>query len=95
MNLKPYERKLLKSDGTVVDYPPARGRKYSFEELQKAVGGYIEIIHPAGSRNYLMVINEEGRLRGLPTNKLATQLYGSNIDHIVGDALVCRDGDID
>lgn len=94
MNPKPYERKILKADGTIVDYPPA-GKQYTLEELQQAVGGYIEIVHVG--RSHLMVVNEEGKLTGLPFNPLATELYGADPswDHIVGDALVCRDGDID
>ena len=91
MDPQDYVHKLLKPDGSVEDYPPA-GKTYTLEELQKAVGGYIEIVHPGDGR-YLMVVNEEGKLHGLPPNPRATALYER--DHIVGNALVCRNGDID
>lgn len=89
-----YERKLLKANGQVVDYPPA-DKQYTLKELQAAVGGYIEIVHLG--QDHLMVVNEEGKLQGLPQNRLASELYGAdpNWDYIVGDALVCRDEDID
>ena len=88
--MKQYERKIIKADGAVVDYPP-QGRGYTLEELQKAVGGYFELVH-VGS--HLMVVNEEGKPKGLPFNLLASELYGNPDDLIVGDVLVCRDKDI-
>ena len=87
MDAKPFVHKLLKPDGSVVDYPPA-GKAYKLEELQKAVGGYIEVVSLKGG--YIMVINEEGKLNGLPINQKATDLYGNPRDHVVGNALVCR-----
>lgn len=86
-----YLRKLIKPDGTVEDYPPA-GKQYTLAELQKAVGGYIQIVRliPTG----VMVINEDGKLQGLPFNSRATKLYGNN-DPIVGPALVCAFRDIE
>jgi hypothetical protein len=93
MDPEPYVHKLLKADGTVQDYPPA-ARKYTLQEMQAAVGGYIEIVR-LGSGRYLMVINEEGKLQGLPRNRLASILYANANDHIVGNALVCRNRDID
>ena len=92
MNPEQYERKLLKADGSVTDYPP-KGKTYTLEEMQTAVGGYIEIVHVG--RRHLMVVNEEGKLNGLPVNKKATELYNNPNDEIVGDALVCSNQDID
>jgi hypothetical protein len=92
MDPEPYVHKLLKADGSVQDYPPAAS-KYTLEEMQAAVGGYIEIVN-LGS-GHLMVLNEEGKLGGgMPRNNLATELYGVPRDHIVGNALVCRNRDI-
>lgn len=93
MEPKDFVHKLLKPDGSVQDYPPA-ARKYTLEEMQAAVGGYIEILS-LGSGRYLMVINEEGKLQGLPRNPLASALYANANDQIVGNALVCRNRDID
>lgn len=49
------------------------------EELQKLVGGYIEIINL--SSNMVMVVNEEGLLLNLPANDLATSMY-NNLEKI-------------
>lgn len=92
-----YERKLIKADGTIVDYPP-KVKTYTLQELQTAVGGYIEFV--ALGEEYLLVINEEGKLHGLPRNDVATGLcrQGEDIfagDWIAGAALVCRNGDVD
>lgn len=52
----------------------------TLEDLQKAVGGYIEVVHLWG--DLAVVCNEEGRLRGLP--------YNVTIDGVsfVGDILL-------
>ncbi len=48
---------------SVVDLPD--GMEERLEFLQKAVGGYIEIITVKGKH---LVLNEEGKLFGLPSN---------------------------
>ena len=61
----------------------------SLEKMQEAVGGYIEIV-PVGHRKSL-ILNEEGKLKGLMPNELATMLWvrkwGPD-DIIVGDVIV-------
>jgi len=96
-NWEQYSRKLIRADGTVQDYPP-KGSTYSLQEMQTAVGGYIEIIRLG--EDHLMVLNEEGKLNGLPHNDLATRLCrpGQETfdgDWIAGDVVVCRDGDVE
>lgn len=82
---------IYKSDGTKQAVTPANGFDFSLEELQAIVGGYIEVfsLDEFGS---LMVVNEEGKLNGLPFNAEATRLIGEAgiVGHIVGDALVCE-----
>ena len=56
----------------------------TLEALQKSVDGYIETITLVQGRA-VMIVNEEGLLRGLGINPLATALYGSAI---VGVAVV-------
>lgn len=74
---------------------PKNGKYFSLEELNSFVDGYIEIVDLMDGR--LMVVNEEGKLIGLPLNLLATveyqKAYGP-IDQIVGNALVCKKGEI-
>jgi len=43
-----------------------------------------------GEHNYIMVVDEEGKLKDSPVNIKATHLYG-DFDVIVGDALIFAD----
>ena len=86
--------KLLKTDGTTIEVRPANGTDYTLDELQKLVGGYIEVI-PAREKGYILVINEEGKLENLPYNGRATELADIYLwDYIVGDALLCKDSEV-
>jgi len=84
--------RLIKPDGTEETIRPAKGGKFSLEELQKAVGGYIEIVFPKpGNGRGTFYINEEGKLQSppLPVNPKATgmiRLFPG--DAIVGNMLV-------
>lgn len=66
-----------------------------YKGFQKAVGGYFEIVRPISLPGpYRMVINEEGKINGLPINPIASYLYGSHIygDPIVGNLLILKEG---
>ena len=63
--------------------------------LQKYVGGYIEVASVealSGRKNEnLLIVNEEGKLIGLPPNRRATELCAGDrgvSDIIVGDVLL-------
>jgi hypothetical protein len=58
------------------------GGDFSLLQLQKFVGGYIELV--PGIRPYVAYCNEEGRLKGLPVNALASRKYGQEL---VGDVV--------
>ena len=66
---------------------------FSLEELQEIVGGYIQVVRipiDAEGTEWIMVLNEEGKLKGLPFNEEATKLYQhGEVDPIVGTVLVC------
>lgn len=70
---------------------PEDGQEFTLEELQTYVGGSIEIIDIADGR--VMVLNEEGKLNGLPPNMKATALLmkGKRLfpDIVAGDVVVC------
>lgn len=71
----------------ITDYPTAdMGDSLKF--LQGIVGGYIEFIN-LPKQGVVMVVNEEGKLHGLPTNVFASVLFYQNYqesrDFIVGD----------
>ena len=71
---------------------PKNGEKFTLEELQTFVDGYIQILYI--NNGWLMVVNEEGKLQGLPINDTATWLYNQNLvfgfDYICGDVLICH-----
>ena len=83
---------LLYTDGGRQEVTPRRGRTFSLTELQTYVGGYIELVRVSGDR--LLVVNEEGLLRRLQPNMLATSIAGTGC-FIVGDALLCKPEEID
>lgn len=60
---------------------------FTLEELQKAVGGYIQIVRGCITQ-MLLVIDDEGKLKNKPVNPLATMLYAPGIDCIVGDVVI-------
>lgn len=77
----------------------------TLEGMQKLVNGYIQVVNlrkpvvVEGVRYAHMVINEEGKLSGLPFNAIATKLakLDSSIsagDVIVGEAILLERGEI-
>ena len=57
------------------------------EDLQKAVGGYIEVTYPF-DENVGIVMNEEGKLEGLPLNRALRDDEGQIYDVVAGSFLV-------
>ena len=85
---------IIYANGLVQEINPENKRNFSLEELQRIVHGYIESIHLP--KNRLMIINEEGKLKGLPVNILATReilSHGYN-DVIVGNVLICNSDEV-
>lgn len=80
---------IIKTNGGRKEIEPKNGSFFSLGEMQKIVGGYIEIAYLGNDT--LMIVNEEGKLMGLPINSEATILYQQRVTHdvIVGDVLVC------
>jgi hypothetical protein len=69
----------------------------NLEQLQKAVGGYIELIpyfSKYEGKKCIALCNENGKIKGLPANRIAQKLwetaYGSPIrlDHLVGSIAI-------
>lgn len=84
----------LPKNAAVAVHPDGRVELYagavSLEEAQRAVGGYVQLVTLAdGSQLYC---NEDGKLRGLPRNPLATALTAGSglhpLDYICGVAVV-------
>lgn len=74
-------------DGTVANV--VIGRRSYLADLQAAVGGYIEVVWPRGY-DLVLVVDEEGLLKGRPLNPMGCALYGTLIHGhpIVGPVLV-------
>lgn len=82
---------LIKADGKRQKVEPKNGEKFKLEELQGYVDGYIEAI--ILDDDTVMVVNEEGKLLGLPYNQLASIKFLQEKGYhepIVGDVLVCK-----
>ena len=70
--------------------------KLTLEQLQKMVGGYIQIldINTVKGKDVKaqMIVNEEGQMFNLPYNESATKIvaesYGPHAQNIVGDAVI-------
>ena len=81
---------IIKTNGETIDVKPKNGKDFKLRELQKIVDGYIEILWMPNDK--IMVVNEDGKLRGLETNVKATRIYYNAFgykDVIVGDVLLC------
>lgn len=68
------------------------------ESVGKAVGGWIEIVHPMClKRPYVMIVNEEGLLQDLDMNVYGSLLYGAQIhgQPIVGNVVIMKEGFVD
>ncbi|MHB1152069.1 MAG: DUF3846 domain-containing protein [Eubacteriales bacterium] len=66
------------------------------KELQKLVGGSIEVSPRCWENGGLnkrqsLIVNEEGKLKGLPENPTATIIAGLvGVDMLVGDAILVK-----
>ena len=60
----------ISSAGLELSFSPNNREKFTLEELQRLVGGYIERVPMSNGKS--MYVNEEGKLNGLPYNEKAT-----------------------
>ena len=67
--------------------------KLSLEQMQNAVGGYIEILTSLDGKMCL-IFDEEGKLKDKPRNNVATfyaqKKFGLVNDYLVGDVILCH-----
>lgn len=90
---------LIKTDGTVKKVVPKNGKSFSLKEMQGFVGRIIDMVPLPSGKEF--VLNDEGKLDGLPKNERATEIwkeeypiekYPENNDElIVGDVLLVED----
>ncbi len=81
---------LITPSGSVREIHPEYGAAcFTTSELHALVDGWLECVHLPDGR--LMWINEEGKLRGMPSNPLATLLARSVLqpsNYVAGPAVV-------
>lgn len=65
-----------------------------YRALKRAIGGYIETVHTQNLYDYfkapiLMIVDEEGLIKGLPANMVASYFYGilQHEQPIAGDVI--------
>jgi hypothetical protein len=61
------------------------GEVPTLKELQEAVGGYIEIVAIPSTQNAIMIVDEEGLMKGSPLNPIASTMA---LRDIVGDVII-------
>ena len=90
----PNKAVVFRTDGTKEEL----GHRPSLKEAQKIVGGYIELVKasqvkdddPIPGSLVTLVVDEEGKVKNKPTNKIITERYGRYVygGYIVGDVIV-------
>ena len=86
----------IEPDGSMVDVFPGDGQRFTLEELQAQVGGYIEPVRPLMETEFngytiqTIYVNEEGLYLDLEHNLKASMIAGK---HIVGNALALFQGE--
>ena len=85
------------ADGTSEQVEPANKRAgFTAEFIHGVVSGSFEIVRL--ENGLIMLLNESGKLDGLPLNEAATILFNSPgrawYDPIAGDVLVCRSQEV-
>lgn len=90
--------KVIPTAGEHYEVQPKNGKFFELEELQKIVGGYIEIIYL--KKGLLMVINEDGKFifHDKPNHDASFWAIKDKAipfyDAIFGPALVCKNEEI-
>jgi len=82
-------------NGTRRAVHPATPPSFTLEEMQALVGGYIEMVPMAGDK--MLIINEEGKLQGLPYNIDATWQVADRLlsgDYIAGPAVLVSEQEL-
>ena len=96
-----YEYLIIDTDGEETHVESKQ--KPTLGEMQKAVEGYIEVVHCLyKDKEKQMIINEEGKLRDLELNQKATEMFWDflrvkelKIDNIVGKAMILKNFELD
>lgn len=85
--------RIITADGQIVNTLPKNDKFFELDELQAAVGGSIEFAAQLADGS-VMYCNEEGKLKRLGENQLATahwiSAHDEESDRVVGDVIIVR-----
>ena len=98
VNPKPPNATLVKADGTTTSIRPKNGTDFQLKELYDLLGcKLIEIARSQSvaqigraNKDYILIIDEEGKFSNKRVNVLATEWYSNTFDIIVGDVILCH-----
>jgi len=79
---------IVRTNGTVETIAPNKKDEWGLEELQSAVGGYIEIYPTKPFKNALIICDDEGLINGKQLNPLIYILYRIQV---CGDVIIIQD----
>lgn len=84
---------LIRTNGPVEEFKIPKDDS-SLEVMQKAVGGFIEMVDLWNGQWF--IVNEEGNLLNLPVNTVATQIArdAGRTETLVGDVLLCSENEV-
>lgn len=72
---------------------PKNNKDFKYKELTDLIKGNLEIVNLTGIGK-ILILDEEGKIKNLPINKVATTLYKTNYldteDIIVGNVIICN-----
>lgn len=86
--------KMLNMALDVVSVQPKNRKKFSLEEVQEIIGGYVELVHL--DNDNILLCDEEGQLKMLPINVLAIEkakTMGFKGEVLVGDVLFLKNNE--
>jgi hypothetical protein len=93
---------LIRPTGPPEEATSANGKKFTLEEVQRLVGGDVQLLEvtpgiygaiKVTARDKMFVVRD-GKLHGLPFNRMATAIYvHSARDRVFGFALITRKGE--
>jgi hypothetical protein len=79
---------LFTSKNKQLEVFPKNGKNFNLAEAQKHVGGYVQLVYArVMGKKALILMDEEGQLKGQTLNRGASQLANMPL---VGDVLFCR-----
>lgn len=87
---------VIKQNGAMEMLSVRKNGEWLYKTIRKTIGGYMENVYPTGlPRGFVMIVDEEGKLKRKPINRFASSLYEGTLfgDFIVGDVIILKLGE--